>query len=157
MSKPRYNWWPFALNMIRDYPVRVQALKDLRQQNVTADMSGMPRAGGESRITEGVAMRMLPAQEQREYDAVHQALQRTRGMDNGRQREEIVRLSIWRGYSIAGAAMIVPGVSEDTARRYRWQFIMLVGMFYGFLTEEEYRATVKNEMRGRKIGVPEPK
>lgn len=150
MSKPRYNWWPFALNMIRDYPVRDVAYKELHKQNVTADLSGMPRGGGASRTTEGVSLRQLQPQEQREYDAVSKAIARIRRMKDAKSRLDVVRLTMWRSYTIPGAALAV-SVSENTARRYRWQFIMLVGRMYGFLTEEEYQKEVKYEILGRKL------
>lgn len=151
MSKPRYNWWPFVLNMIRDYPGRAKDIKEIRQQKVTADTSGMPGGGGASRTTEGVAMRELPEkQAQREYEAVHKALTRTRARVDGKLRADVVKLTLWKGYTIRGAATLL-NTSDDTARRYRWQFIMLVGCCYGFLTEEEYRAAVKREMIGQKL------
>ena len=49
-----------------------------------------------------------------------------------------------------GAAMLL-NTSEDTARRYRWQFIMLVGCCYGFMSEEEYRAAIKKEQGHKKV------
>lgn len=151
MSKPRYNWWPFAINMIRDYPARVEKLKELHQQKVTADMNGMPRGGGASRVTEGITLRELPdKQAQREYEAVHKALARTKTMKDAELRMKIIRLTLWKGYTIPGAAPLVHA-SEDTARRYRWQFIMLVGRMYDFLSEEEYHAALKFDMTGRKL------
>lgn len=149
MSKPRYNWWPFALNMIRDYPERAKEIKDLRQQKITANLSGMPKGGGASRTTEGISLRELEdKQAQREYDAVHRAICRFRKAKDSKIKTEVVKLTMWKGYSIAGAAMLV-SVSESTARRYRWQFIMLVGCMYGFLTEDEYQKELKREMVGR--------
>ena len=145
MSKPRYNWWPFALNMIRDYPERAKEIRDLRQQKITADLSGMPKGGGASRTTEGISMRELEdRQAQREYETVHRALARTRARADGKLRLDAVKLTMWKGYTIPGAAMIL-NTSADTARRYRWQFVMLVGCCYGFLTEEEYLLAVKKE------------
>lgn len=146
MSKPRYNWWPFALNMIRDYPERAKEIKDLRQQKITADLSGMPRGGGASRTTEGISMRELEdKQAQREYEAVHKAMVRTKARADGKLRLDVVRMTMWKGSSIPAAATVL-SVSPDTARRYRWQFIMMVGCCYGFLTEEECRAAIKKEM-----------
>lgn len=145
MSKPRYNWWPFALAMIRDYPERSKALKELRQQKITADLSGMPKGGSASRTVEGIALRQLPAQEQREYDAVHKAIERTMAMKEADLRMKVVKLTMWRGYAIQSAAMAVHA-SKATACRYRWQFILLVGHMYGFLTEEEYLSARKKEM-----------
>ena len=144
MSKPRYNWWPFVLNIIRDYPVRDSAYKELHKQNITANLSGMPKGGGASRTTEGIAMRQLPPQEQREYDAVNKAIGRIRRMKDAKVRLQVVKLTMWKEYTIPGAAMAV-SVSENTARRYRWQFVMLVGCMYGFLTEQEYILAIKKD------------
>ena len=149
MGKPRYNWWGFALNAIRDYPEYRRRLQELQQQTMVANNNGMPRAGGASRPTESVALRQLPAQEQREHDAVRAALARTARMNNGKIRQEIVKLTMWQGYTIEGAAMIVH-VAPSTARRYRWQFVLLVGRTYGFMTEEEYQAAIKRDAIGAK-------
>lgn len=156
MSKPRYNWWGFVLNIIRDYPERCRQLHDLRQQSIVANNSGMPGGGDASRTAESVAMRQLPQQEQREYEAVHKALKRTAVMKAGKVRQNIIKLTMWQGYNIDGAAMIV-NESPSTTRRYRWQFVMLVGCMYGFLTEEEYRAAIKRDALGENIGTPKPK
>lgn len=142
MSKPRHNWWAFALAMIRDYPDRSTALRELHKQTITADLSGMPRSGGASRTTEGIAIRQLPPQEQREYNAVHSAIKRTRALKDGDIRLQVIRLTMWQGYTIPGAAMIVH-TSDSTARRYRWEFTMLVGMMYGFMSEDEYTYALK--------------
>lgn len=151
MSKPRYNWWPFVLNMIRDYPERAKEIRELRQQKVTADLSGMPRGGEASRTTEGISMRELgDKQAQREYEAVHKALARTRARADGKLRLDVVRMTMWKGYTIQGAATIL-NTSPDTAQRYRWQFIILVGSCYGFLTEGEYLAAIKKEMGQKKL------
>ena len=66
-------------------------------------------------------------------------------MSEGKLRMEMVKLTMWKGYTIAGAARIA-AVSESTARRWRWQFAMLVGRSYGFLTEEEYKEALKKEV-----------
>ena len=144
MSKPRYNWWPFALNMIRDYPARAAQYRDLHRQNITANTSGMPGGGSASRTTETIALRQLPPQEQREYDAVSKALNRVERMKDARLRLDVIRLTMWRGNNIAWAAMQTH-TSESTARRYRWQFVLLVGWMYGFLTEQEYAAALKKD------------
>ena len=89
MSKPRYNWWPFALAIIRDYPARKAELKALQEQKITADISGMPRSGGTSRAPENLATRQLPPQEQREYDAVHAAINRTKTLPDAKLRLEM--------------------------------------------------------------------
>lgn len=145
MSKPRYNWWPFVLAIIRDYPDRCKRLKDLRQQSTVANNSGMPKGGGSSRAAENVATRQLPRQEHREYEAVHRAWGITATMKNGKIRQEIISLTMWKGYHVDGAALLVHE-SPSTTRRYRWQFIMLVAHMYGFLDAEEYAAAIKKDV-----------
>lgn len=131
--------------MIRDYPVRYQDYKDLHEQKVTASSSGMPGGAGVSRPLEQIALRTLPPQEQREYDAVHQAIERTRRMPNAKERLEIINLTMWRSrYTLHNAADMVH-ISERTARRFRHQFILLVGVCYGFLSELECMQAVKDD------------
>lgn len=156
MSKPRYNWWSFALAIIRDYPLRAAALKEIHEQKMTADLSGMPKGGSASRTTEGLATRQLPPQEQREYDAVYYAIKRTKTMKEAKLRMDVIKLTMWRGYTIASAAMVIH-TSERTARRYRWEFTLLVGRMYGFLSEEDYCAALKKDTKKVKIGLSEPK
>lgn len=144
-KKERYNWWPFVLNMIRDYPARDRAFRELHRQSLSVNLSGMPGGGAASRTTEGIALRQLPPQEQREYDAVRKALARIRREKSYKERLEVIKLTLWRDFTIAGAAMQVH-VAENTARRYRWQFVLLVGCMYGFLTEQEYTEAVKKEI-----------
>lgn len=147
MSKPRYNWWPFALNMIRDYPARKAEYNDLHDQKITADLSGMPGGGSASRTVENIAVRLLPQQEQREFDAVRKAVEHTKVLPDGSLRIKVIRLSLMgNAYSIPGAALMA-NISERTARRYRWQFVMLVGHTYGFLTKEEYDAELKKSTK----------
>lgn len=156
MSKPRYNWWGFVLNIIRDYPERCRQLQDLRQQSIVANNSGMPGGGEASRTAEAVALRQLPRQEHKEWEAVHKAWARTAAMKAGKVRQEIVKLTMWQGYTIDGAAMIAHE-SPATTRRYRWQFVMLVGCMYGFITQEEYADAIKKDAQGVNIGMPKPK
>ena len=145
MSKPRYNWWSFALNMIRDYPVRRRDYLQLHDQKITADLSGMPKAGNASRTVEGIATRQLPDQEQREYDAVRAAVEYTRTLPEGTVRLRLIDMTLWKNTkNIAGAALQLH-ISERTAQRYRWQFVALVGQRYGFMTWEDYTQLVKRQ------------
>ena len=154
MGRSRYNWWPFVLNIIRDYPARAKQLQELQVQSIVADNSGMPKSGSSGRAVEGAALKQLPdRQEQLEYEAVHKALTRTRAMKAGKTRLQIVKLTMWNDYTIDGAAMIVHE-SRDTTKRYRWQFVMLVAFMYGLLTKEEYEKEIKTQAVGRKNWTP---
>ena len=145
MSNPRHSWWDTAIKMIQKYPGREEKLKALRGQSITPNMSGMPKSGGSGRTTENIATRQLPHEEQKEYDAVLLAKKRTKNMADAKLRMDVVRMTLWGGYKI-GAAALRLNISERTARRYRWQFILLVGRMYGSINEEEYQTALKKDM-----------
>lgn len=133
------------LNIIRDYPTRQQDYKDLHEQKITASTSGMPGGAGAPRPLEQTALRTLPPQEQREYDAVHQAILRTQSLPNANERLEIIKLTMWRSRCTLHNAADMVHISERTARRFRHQFILLVGLTYGFLSELEYIEAVRKD------------
>lgn len=148
MSKPRYNWWPFALNMVRDYPKRLQDYKELKSQKITPSPGGASAGGSEvSRVVERLALKKLPAQEQREFDAVHGAIEQTKALPEGQVRCDVVKLTMWKGYTLDGAARLCH-ISKYTARRYRWQFVLTVGHRYGFLDSEEYTEALRKDQYG---------
>ena len=143
LSSPRYNWWPFVINMIRDYPKRKLDYDDLHDQKVTASATGAPGGGAASRKTEDTALRQLPAQEQREYDAVHKAELRTLLMPDGETRVKVIRLTLWRNqFTVPGVANWLH-ISESRAKSYRWEFIMLTAYCYGLISQEDYLAEIK--------------
>lgn len=147
MSKARYNWWPFALNMVRDYPYRKREFDALHEQKITASATGLPGGGpgggGSSRTVEQIALRQLPAQEQREYDAVHKAELRTLLMPDGETRVKVIRLTLWRNqFTVPGVANWLH-ISESRAKSYRWEFIMLTAYCYGLISQEDYLAEIK--------------
>ncbi len=147
MSKPRYNWWGYALNIIRDYPIRKRDYDALHQQKITASASGLPGGGGASRTVENVALRQLPAAEQREYDAVQKAIDITGALQTGDIRLRVVQHTLISGwYNIAGSAMRL-GITEEQAKLYRWEFIMTVGYAYGFIDREEYTRQLQRRRR----------
>lgn len=156
MSKPRYNWWPYVLNMIRDYPIRKRDYDALHQHNVTASISAVPGGGGTSRATEQIALRQLPKAEQREYDAVHDAFRMTEQMPDPKNRIKVVELTILRNrYSLGGAAMYL-NITEDMAKRYRWEFIVTVAYSYGLIDGEEYAEVIKKRKR-KQVRTPRAK
>lgn len=120
MSKLRFNWWPFALNMIRDYPDRSKHKEFLQRQEL------------------------------KEYAAVHSAVEQTMAMPDGSCRISVINLTLWKETrTVSGAAMQLH-ITERTAQRYRWQFVVLVGKSYGFLTEEEYKLLLEKEYGNKK-------
>lgn len=144
-NKPRFNWWPFALNMIKDYPARKQEYDLLHEQKITPALSGMPGGGSASRTVENIALKQLPWQEQKEYDAVRRAEELTLAEADGKIRMKVVELTLYKKRCNTAGAAIRLNISERTAQRHRWRFVILVGYTYGFLTKEEYEKLVKRD------------
>lgn len=132
MSRPRYRWWGFAKNMIRDFPTVEEAWNDIHSQSITANMSGMPRGGGSGRTVETVSLRQLPPEDQKLYDAVTLARAYTMLRSNGAHRMKLIRLTYWgeKRLLIKDAALLIP-ISYDTAKEWHGDFVELVGKCYG--------------------------
>ena len=150
MSSPRHNWWGYALNIIRDYPAYQDTLDALREQNITATATGLPRGGGVSRTTEGVAMRVLPREQRAEYDAVCDAIKRAKMNKEAKLYMSVVTWNLWRGHKIRDTAVKLY-ISESTARLYRWDFVMWVGIALEKITEQEYQHERKKKLRSKKF------
>lgn len=126
MSKPRERWWGYVKNMIRAYPILKEQYEALHTQTVTADLSGMPRGGGASRTTEMIALRQLPPGDQRDYEAVSEAIEVTRQMPDGNTILKIIDLVYWKKRCNLDGAAMVAHVSTATAKRYHGRFVRLV-------------------------------
>ena len=133
MSKPRYRWWGFARKMVRDYPQLKEAWKQIHEQKVTADTSGMPRGGGGGRTVENIALRQLPEDDQKVYDAVTRAIEITKLRPDGKERLRLIAMMYWSQRSLTAKA-IAPTlhISDVTAKRWHGDFVRLVGTCYGF-------------------------
>ena len=119
--------------MIRRYPALKLEYDDLHGQSVTASYSGMPHCGGAGRAVETLAIRELPTNSQREYEAVRRAIEQTERYQNGLQRLAIIRMVLWdRQYTLDGAALQIP-CSWRTAAQWHGEFIRLVASNYGLL------------------------
>lgn len=133
MSKARYDWWSYVKGMIRRYPQLCQEYEALHTTAVTTACMGLPRAAGDGRGLERAAIRELPTNRQREYEAVRRAIAYTQQQDNGQERLKIIRLVLWQGTrNLEGAAMEVP-CAGITAKRWHGEFILTVAKFYGLL------------------------
>lgn len=133
MSKPKYRWWGFARQMIRDYPELRSAWRELHTQSLVADISGMPKGESSGRTVEGIALRQLPIEDQKAYDAVKKAMESTACMKNGAERIRLIELMYLgkKKLPVKDAALLVH-VSEITAKRWHGDFVRLVGKCYGF-------------------------
>lgn len=127
MSKPRFKWWGYIKAVIRNYPAHHEELYNSKLQSVTASWSDMPRGGNIGRGVERYALRQLPADDQKEYDAVYQAARETMNAHfNGEERLRLIDMVFWRRtHTLHGAADVLH-VSYATAKSWHNDFIVLV-------------------------------
>ena len=133
MSKPRYKWWGYIKSVIRAYPSLKKEYRDLHEQSITANLSGMPGGGSVSRGTEEIAVRELPYTKQREYEAVRRAVGFTKMLDTGEDRLDLIDMVFWKkSHTLSGAAYKL-NLSYQTAQIYHSDFIVTVAKNYGLL------------------------
>lgn len=134
MSSPRDDWWSNAVRMVRNYPARKAEWEELHRQNVTANLSGMPKGGSVGRSTETIALRQMSPMKQQEYDAVTRALNITRLLPDGEKRIELIERVYWKGRKVPIAQVVHQvGIAEATARRWHARFIRQVGECVGYI------------------------
>lgn len=125
------DWWRYAKSMIRRYPQHCADLAELRRTSVTANYSGMPHGRGRSNPTENAVTRELPRSKQREYKAVHSAVEQTKALPDGMERLKLIDAIYWRKtHTLSGAALDCY-VSLRTAQEWHRQFIHAVARAYG--------------------------
>ena len=133
MSKPRDRWWGYVRAVIRAYPDLHRQAQTLRETPVTPGYGGFGGHGSPGSPTERAALRSLPPQERREYEAVEQALWETASLPDGAARVRIIDLVFWRqSHTLEGAAQAVH-LSYRTARRRQNEFIRLVAEKMGLV------------------------
>ena len=133
MSRPRERWWGFVRRMIRDYRSLKIQYEDLHSQSITAGTSGMPKGSGNSSVVENLALRQLPRDDQKAYDAVSRAVEITDLLPDGVLRLALIRYVYWnkRQHTVKDAALQLY-ISRRTAERWHAEFVRLVGKCYGF-------------------------
>ncbi len=133
MSRPKYDWWPYAKGMIRRYPALKREYLDLHSTSITPAYSSMPHGSEVSRTVENIALTELPKTQQREFAAVCKAIATTERYRNGLDRLKLIKLMYWeQTHSMQGAALSIP-VSYDTAKEWNREFIRLVGANFGLM------------------------
>ena len=115
-----------AQNAAKEYPKLARELEELHRQSVSPSLNAMPRAGGEHRGTEDVALRELPYHKQRKYDAVRAALDISSHLTSGLSRVKLIELVYFKQrYTIGGAALQIPCATQ-TAYIWNNDFLLLV-------------------------------
>ncbi len=132
MSKPRDSWRPYVKNILRRYPEQKKQLAEMHRTSVTVKYNQSRGGSGVSRTSECAALRELPQNRQREFDAITKALKKTRGEeDNGKLRCRIIELIYFRqSHNLTGAAHACY-VSYQTAQRWQNDFLHLVARYLG--------------------------
>ena len=133
MSKPRYRWWGYVKAVLRAYPDHKSELESLKQSKMTASYGGTAPAGGASKPVEGIALRRLPEDAQREYEAVERMLKAMDRFPDGENRRELVdRVFFRKTHTLQGAAM-AQYVSYSTAKRWHNKAIEQTAIELGLL------------------------
>lgn len=145
-KKGREPYWNYVKNIIRQYPALKRKIetpldprytrgagtkyinidKDGKKEECLSFEGGM--AGGNSSPVERCVIHDLPPKEQRRFDAVDNAIIKTKEQhpDDWKPRMDIIDLVYFKGtHTIAGAAMKV-GCHSNTAGAWQAQFIRLV-------------------------------
>lgn len=139
MSKPRYGWWSYVKSMIRRYPSLKIQHDLMRYPSISSQITGMPRGGNGkgSDPTAASALRELPPIQQKEYEAVRDAVTYTYSLPNGPDRIKVIQLVFWdKTHTINGAAMKIP-CSDISAKRWHGEFIRLVAQNFGLMPKDD--------------------
>lgn len=134
MSKTRYDWWSYVKGMIRRYPELCAKAQELHTTAMTPSYAGISGGhGGHTDPVADAALRQLPEVNQRELEAVRQALLFTQTLPNGDDRLLMIKLVFWdRSHTVFGAAVKL-GHSERTVLRWHGAFIREVAKNFGLL------------------------
>ena len=149
MSSPRYRWWGFVRRMIRDYRGLKVEYDDLHQQSLSSAPSGSP-GGGDGRTVENIALKQLPADDQKVYDAVSRAVEITKLLPDGDLKLALITMMYWSDRNLtAKSSAPTLHISRRTAERWHGEFVRLTAKCYGFSLRENTSIV--------KVGVPKPK
>lgn len=150
MSRPRYSWWSYAKEMVRRYPRYCREWEELKTISATPNYGAVGHGSGISKPTEQVALRLLPASKQIEFDAVHDAIADVERQKNGCDVMRLIKMVYWKNsHTLAGAAMKI-GIGADTAWQWHGDFIRLVGLHRGLMTREEWLVDKKKREEAKK-------
>lgn len=123
--KPQDTWRRRARTAARDYPGLKAAERELREVRITPTFDN-ESAHGSFRSTEDAAIRELPPAQQRQLEAVENALRAMSSLANAEDRQKLIQLIYFNGrFTLDGAALEIP-VSVQTAKLWSNDFLLLV-------------------------------
>lgn len=126
----RGGWRMRTKAIIRRYPELCRAESELRAAKITAGFEEMRSGNEATRSTELLALRELPPRDQRELDAVRNAIATTMRYRNGQDRLKLIDLVFWRPrpYELRPAADRIH-VSYQTAKIWHNDFVALTDAY----------------------------
>lgn len=129
MGKAKEPYWSYVKAIIKEYPRLKREIAKPLDQRVTA-VIGMEggRSGHISNPTQDCVIHDLPPREQRKFDAIESAIQRTKFYhpENAEQRLKVIDLVYWKqSHTIEGAAMKIP-CHRNVAGNWQGDFIKMV-------------------------------
>ena len=94
------------------------------------------RGKASARVTENIALREMAPQDQREYDAVTQAIESTRRLKTGDERLTIIDMVFFRRtHTLYGAGRTI-GYSYGQVKNFQSEFIVAVARNIGLLPKD---------------------
>ena len=124
--------------IIRRYPTRLAKYKEMHYPSMSFTLTGLPSAKNNiSDPTSCTALRELSPIQQKEFEAVHKAVEKTIRTPNGKDKIKLIELVYWRqSHTLMGAAMQIP-CADVTAWRWHGEFIREVAKNFGLMDEDD--------------------
>lgn len=123
--KPQDTWRRRARTAAHDYPGLKAAERELHEVRITPTFDH-ESAHGSFRSTEDAAIRELPPAQQRQLEAVENALRAMSSLANAEDRQKLIQMVYFTGrFTLDGAALEIP-VSVQTAKLWSNDFLLLV-------------------------------
>mgnify|MGYP007066598136 CR=1 FL=1 len=128
MGKAKEPYWSYVKAIIKEYPALKKQLAKPLEQRVTAYLGAGGRGSRIANPTQDCVIHNLPPKQQRKYDAVTEAIEKTKRLhpENAKERLQVIDLVYWKqSHTIEGAALRVP-CHRNVAGHWQGDFIKLV-------------------------------
>ena len=128
MGKAKEPYWSYVKSIIREYPQLEKEMKKPLEQRMSISFEAGGGGGKIGNPPQDCVIHDLPPKKQRKYDAITNAILKTRlkHPDNADERLKIIDLVYWKqSHTIEGAAMRIP-CHRNAAGSWQGDFIKLV-------------------------------